>query len=141
MLGASKYLRISLGKCIHIDSVHKVGSVNLDDTIADHFVQQHLFTVNSERGRCIRERSLIWTGRRLSKICSNEPLLRLAGSDTWFMGGTFKGYPEIFKQLYEEHRHYKVVFVAVQQRRKITMEFEQGAKNNIPPCHRFKSHT
>ena len=41
MLGASKYLRISLGKCIHIDSVDKVGSVNLDDTIADHFLQEH----------------------------------------------------------------------------------------------------
>ena len=42
MLRSSKYLRISLGKCAHIlEPIDKVGSVNLDDRITDHFIQEH----------------------------------------------------------------------------------------------------
>ena len=94
---------------------------------------------------------------RVIVFAADEPLLHLAASDTWFMDGTFKGCPVIFKQLYvirallddgavscvyayipgKERLQYTEVFVAVQQRlqalgvltrvRKITVDFEQGA--------------
>ena len=94
---------------------------------------------------------------RIIVFAADEPLMHLATSDTWFMDGTFKGCPIIFKQLYviramlddgavscvyayipgKERRQYTEVFVAVQQRlqalgvmnrvRKITVDFEQGA--------------
>lgn len=37
---------------------------------------------------------------RIIVFAADEPLLHLAASDTWFMDGTFKGCPVIFKQLY-----------------------------------------
>ena len=41
MLGASKYLRISLEKCRHIEPIRKVGSVNLDSKVSDIFNAEH----------------------------------------------------------------------------------------------------